>query len=109
MDEADKSIEAYDALYKSIPSIGFLNRKKRVVAYLKVTKLAQQLVDDQVISEDNAYYLLSILARKCSVFQKTAMMAALNLEKIDRKLIKPVGFKYANEMRSNLHMLPIDD
>ena len=108
MDEADKSIEVYDNLQKSIPSIGFLNRKKRVIAYLKVTKLAQKYVDDQQISEDNAYYLLSTLARKSSPFQKSAMMTALNLENIDRKLIQPVGFKYANKMRSNLHMLPID-
>lgn len=109
MDEADKSIEAYEKLLKSIPSIGILNRKKRVIAYLKVTKQAQKLVDDQIISEDNAYYLLSTLARKSTAFQKSAMMAALNLDNIDRKLIQFVGFKYANEMRSNLHMLPIDD
>lgn len=109
MDEADKSIEVYKELSKKMPSIGILNRKKRVIAYLKVTKLAQQYVDNKVISEENAYYLLSTLARKSSSFQKAAMMAALNLDKIDRKLFKFVGFKYANEMRSNLHMLPIDD
>lgn len=109
MDEADISIEVYETLEKSMPSIGILNRKKRVIAYLKVTKLAQKYVDDQIISEDNAYYLLSTLARKSAAFQKSAMMTALNLENIDRKLIQFVGFKYANEMRSNLHMYPIDD
>ena len=109
MDEADKSILAYDKLYRQIPSIGFLSRKKRVMAYLKVTKLAQQLIDEQEISEDQTLYLLSILARKCAPFRKATMMAALNLGSIDRKAIQPIGFKYANEFRCNLQMLPVDD
>ncbi len=109
MDEADKSMKAYDKLYQNIPSIGFLNRKKRVAAFLKVTALAQQMIDDQEISEDHAIFLLSILVRKCATFQKAAMMAALNLASIDRSVIKPVGFKYANEMRCSLQMLPVDE
>jgi hypothetical protein len=53
--------------------------------------------------------LLSILARKCAPFQKAAMMVALNLASISRKQIQPIGFRYANEMRCNLQMLPVDD
>ena len=109
MDEADKYLEAYEKLQNSIPSIGFLSQKKRVIAFLKVTKLAQQMIDEQEISEDNALYLLSTLAGKCAPFQKSAMMAALHLGHIGRKQIKPVGFKYANTMRCNLQMLPIDE
>lgn len=109
MDEADKSIEAYDKLYNSVPSIGFLSRKKRIIAFLKITKMTQQMIDDQDISEEQALYLLSILVRKCARFQKAAMMVALNLATISRKQIQPIGFRYANEMRCNLQMLPVDD
>ncbi|MCK5831264.1 MAG: hypothetical protein KAH20_13300 [Methylococcales bacterium] len=109
MDEADKSLEAYDKLNNNVPSIGFLSRKKRVIAYLKVTKFAQQLIDDKELSQENVLYLLSTLARKNASFQKAAMMVALNLSSIDRKLIQSVGFKYANDMRCNLHMTPIDE
>jgi len=109
MDEADKSLDAYEKLYQKLPSIGFLSRKKRVIAYLKVTKLAQQLIDDEEISEDNALYLLSVLARKSSSFQKAATMTALNLQQIDKAAIRAVGFKFANNLRCNLQMLPIDD
>jgi lipopolysaccharide biosynthesis regulator YciM len=108
MDEADTSIEAYDKLYKSVPTIGFLNRKKRVRAYIKVTNIAQQLIDEKEISEDQALYLLSILVRKYSSFQKASMMTALNLSDIDQKLISTVGFKYANDFRCSLNMLPVD-
>jgi vesicle coat complex subunit len=109
VDEADKSIEAYEKLYKSVPSIGFLSRKKRIIAFLKITKMTQQMIDDQDISEEQALYLLSILARKCARFQKAAMMVALNLASINRKQIQLIGFRYANEMRCNLQMLPVDD
>ncbi len=108
MDEADTSIKAYDRLFKSVPDIGFLNRKKRIRAYLKVTKVAQQLIDEEEVSEDQALYLLSILVRKYSPFQKASMMAALNLSDIERKLVSPIGFKYANDFRCSLKMMPVD-
>jgi len=109
MDEADKSLAAYETLSNSMPSIGFLSRKKRIIAFLKVTKKAQEMIDKQEISEDNALYLLSILTKKTANFQKAAMMAALHLATVDRKIIPAVGFRYANEMRANLQMLPVDD
>lgn len=109
MDEADKSLQAYDKLHQSVPSIGFLSRKKRIAAYLKVTGLAQRMIDDQEISEEQALYLLSILARKCAPFQKAMMMTALNLASIDRRLLQPVAFKYANEFRCSMQLLPVGD
>ncbi len=108
MNSNDESMEAFEALYQSMPPIGFLNRKKRVIAYLKVTKLAQKMVDDKVLDEDNAKYLLSVLARKYAPFQKAATMAALHLGTIDKAFISPLGFRYANDFRCNLNMLPVD-
>lgn len=109
MDEAEKSLEFYDTLCTTMPSIGFMSRKKRVYAYLDVTKKMQKLIDEQDISEENALFLLSVLVRKHSPFQKATMMAALNLANIDRKLIRPIGFRYANDFRCSLKMMPVDD
>jgi hypothetical protein len=109
VDDSDKSLEAYDRLHSSIPSIGFLSRKKRAIAYIKVTKLAQQILDEEEFSEENLLFLLSVLAKKNASFQKASMMMALNLSTINRKLIPLIGFKYANNMRCNLQMLPVDD
>ncbi len=108
MDEGDKSIAAYETLNTTMPSIGFLSRKKRVIAFLKVTKEAQKMIDDEELSAENALYLLSILAKKKADFQKSAMMTALNLTTINRQLISDIGFRYANEMRANIQMLPVD-
>jgi hypothetical protein len=108
MDSAEKSLEAYDTLAQSVPSIGILSRKKRVIAYIKVTKMTQEMLEKQEISEENALYLLSVLARKKADFQKAAMMTALNLAKIDQKIIPDIGFTYANEMRCSLQMYPVD-
>jgi len=108
MDEAEQSIQAYDKLYQSIPSIGFLSRKKRINAYLKVTDIIQHMIDEQEISEEHALFLLSILVRKSSPFQKATMMVALNLSNINKKHLQPIGFKYANEFRCSLQLLPVD-
>ncbi len=102
------SMAAYDELLESMPSIGILSRKKRVIAFIKVTQTAQKLVDNDQLSEENCLYLLSVLARKCANFQKSSVMTALNLSTIDLKLIPAIGFKYANAMRCNLQMLPVD-
>lgn len=109
MDDAEVSLEGYDKLSSNIPSIGFLSQKKRAIAYLKVTKLAQQMIDAGDISEDNALFLLSMLVRKDKSFQKAAMTASLRLADIDRKIISSVGFTYANNMRCNLQMHPVDN
>lgn len=105
----DKTAAIYDQLYNSIPPIGFINRKKRVVAFLKITNMLQVMVDNGEVSEDDGLYVLSVLVRKCSRFQKAAMMAALNLPTIDRKLISAIGFRYANDFRCSLRLYPVDD
>ena len=105
----DNALEAYDKLYSSIPPIGFMNRKKRVSAFLKITNMLQEMIDEEKVSEDDGLYLLSVLVRKCSRFQKAAMMTALNLKNIDRKLISNIGFKYSNDFRCSLRMYPLDD
>ncbi len=107
LDEVNQSIAVYEKLHQSIPPIGFLNRKKRVIAYLTVTQLAQGLIDASELSEENALFVLSLLVRKNASFQKAAMMAALHLATIDRQSIAAVGFTYANAVRCNMKLLPI--
>ncbi|KAF3980702.1 MAG: hypothetical protein HFP76_00710 [Methylococcales symbiont of Iophon sp. n. MRB-2018] len=105
----DKTLVAYDKLYSSIPPIGFINRKKRIAAFLKISNMLQIMVDKDEVSENDGLYLLSVLARKCSRFQKAAMMTALNLTTIDRSLVSDIGFKYSNDFRCSLRMYPVDD
>jgi len=109
MDEVDQSTEAYEKLLDNMPEIGFISRKKRIRAYIKITNMAQEMVDEQLISEENALFVLSMLGRKSANFQKATMMMVLNLPNFDIKLLKPIGFRYANERRCNLQMYPVDD
>lgn len=108
MEEAEKSLQAYDTLLESVPSIGFLSRTKRIKAYLKVTETAQKLIDAEEINEEEALFMLSILSRKHGAFQKAVMMTALNLPKIDKKVLTPIGFRYVNEFRASLQMTPVE-
>jgi len=79
-------LEVYEKFLKSMPSIGFVNRNKRIKAYIKVTNLAQKMIDNQEISEDEALFVLSIMAKKSN------------------PLSKAIGFKYADEMRCTLNL-----
>jgi hypothetical protein len=71
--------------------------------------MLQIMIDKDDISEDDGLYLLSVLVRKCSRFQKAAMMTALNLTTIERKYLSNIGFKYSNDFRCSLRMYPVDD
>ena len=70
-DEAEQSIAVYEKLYQRIPPIGFLSRKKRVMAYLTVTQLAQTLIDAGELSEDNAQFVLSLLVEKTRILSES--------------------------------------
>ncbi len=107
-DNADNAIKAFEKLARSVPDIGFLSRKKRVLAYLVVSTNAQRMIDNEEISEDEAIFILSLLMRKHRNFQKAAMMAALNLPKLDREMIKPIDRKYLNEVRKHLKHAPVE-
>ncbi len=107
-ESADNAIKAFEKLARSVPDIGFLSRKKRVLAYLVVSTNAQRMIDNGEISEEEAIFIFSLLMRKHRDFQKAAMMAALNLAKLDKEMIKPIDLKYLNEIRKHLKHAPVD-
>lgn len=102
--DTENSVLAFNRLTNHLPSIGFLNRKKRVMAYIKVTKLAQQMLDNQEITEEEALFVLSLMMRKHLDFQKAASMTALSLPQIGSEPLTKIGFLFANEMRKSLKM-----
>ena len=102
-------VEVYKKFHQSMPSIGFISRKKRIKAYIKVTNLAQKMINDEDINEDEAIFILSLMAKKSNDFRKAATMAALSLNTLPNNVLKAAGFRYANEMRCNLNLLPVDD
>lgn len=99
-----KTAEAYEKLLKNMPSIGFINRKKRIKAYIQLTKIADYMIKTNEISEDEALFILSLLMRKCSAFQKAAMMTALTLNSIGKDVISPIGVKFSLDVRKNLSL-----
>jgi len=107
-ESADNTIRAFEKLARSVPDIGFLSRRKRILAYLVVSTNAQRMVDNEEINEEEAIFILSLLMRKHRNFQKAAMMAALNLPKLDKEMIKPIDRKYLKEVRKHLKHAPVD-
>ncbi|MCF7970642.1 MAG: hypothetical protein K9L22_05690 [Methylococcaceae bacterium] len=99
-----KTTEAYEKLLKNMPSIGFVNRKKRIKAYMQLSKIADYMIENNEISEDEALFIFSLLMRKCSNFQKAAMMTALTLNSIGKGVLPPIGVKFSLDVRKNLSL-----
>ncbi|RLA16253.1 MAG: hypothetical protein DRQ62_16465 [Gammaproteobacteria bacterium] len=103
MQEEDPT-EAFEKLRKSMPSIGFINRKKRIKAYIQITNIAEYMLSTEEISEDQALFILSLLMRKCADFQKAATMTALGLNSMGKGVLSPIGLKFILEIRKNLSL-----
>ncbi|MDT8426462.1 MAG: hypothetical protein RQ733_10855 [Methyloprofundus sp.] len=99
-----KTTEAYEKLLKNMPSIGFINRKKRIKAYIQLAEIADYMIESNEINEDEALFIFSLLMRKCSNFQKAAMMTALTLNSIGKGVISPIGVKFSLDVRKNLSL-----
>ena len=49
-------------------------------------------------------FVFSLLMRKCSPFQKSAMMTALSLDSLPKNILSPIGLKFVLEVRKNLSL-----
>ena len=103
-----KTIKIFAELCDAMPPIGFFSRKKRVSAYITVTSKAQSLIDSNQSNDDEILFVFSLMVRKKKDFHKMAMMAALCLPKMATGLLTPIGFKYANDVRANMQLGPVN-
>jgi len=103
-DQERKTTEAYEKLLKNMPSIGFINRKKRIKAYIQLSEMAEYMIKNNEINEGEALFIFSLLMRKCSNFQKAATMTALTLNSIGKGVISPIGIKFSLDVRKNLSL-----
>ncbi|MCK5872321.1 MAG: hypothetical protein KAG26_05805 [Methylococcales bacterium] len=101
-------IEVYKQLLENMPSIGFINRTKRIKAFLYVANKAQKMIEAEEITEEEALFILSIMTKKSNTFRKAATMTALSLTTLPKGVINSVGFQYVNQMRCNLNLHPAD-
>jgi len=103
-ENADKITLAYEKIRKNMPSIGFLSPKKRIKAYINITKVVEFMIQSDEISEQDALFIFSMLMRKFSQFQKAASMTAMSLDKIGRHVMPPIGVQFAVAARRNLNL-----
>jgi len=105
MQETEQKIsEAYNKLHHSMPSIGFFSRKKRIQAFIDISKIADYMVTTDEVSAEEMLFIFSLLMRKLSSFQKSATMTAMSLDMIGRKVIAPIGVLFIVEVRKNLNL-----
>lgn len=104
MQEDDHISEVFEKLRKSMPPIGFINRKKRITAYIEMSKITEYMVNNEELTDEEALFVFSLLMRKCADFQKSATMTALGLNSIGKGIIPPIGLKFILEVRKNLSL-----
>ena len=100
----ESTTEAYEKLLENMPPIGIINRKKRIKGYIQLTEIAQYMITNGEMTEESALYILSIMMRKCSDFQKAATMTALSLDTIGKNVLSPIGLIFSIEVRKNLNL-----
>ncbi|BCG63135.1 MAG: hypothetical protein methR_P0826 [Methyloprofundus sp.] len=100
----ENTTEVFEKLRSNMPSIGFINRKKRIKAYIEITKIAEFMLDNEEISAEEMLFVFSLLMRKYSPFQKSAMMTALSLDSLPKNILSPIGLKFVLEVRKNLSL-----
>lgn len=100
----ESTTAAFEKLRDNMPSIGFISRKKRIKGYIQITEVAQYMISNQEITEESALYILSIMMRKVSNFQKAATMTAFSLKGIGKNAISPIGLQFVLEVRKNLNL-----
>ncbi|RLA26123.1 MAG: hypothetical protein DRQ62_00540 [Gammaproteobacteria bacterium] len=98
----DSTTAAYEKLLNNMPAIGLISRKKRIKGYIQLTEIAQYMIDNAEINDEGALYILSIMMRKCSDFNKAAMMTALSLKTVGKNVLSPIGLKFILDVRKNL-------
>jgi len=105
MQETEKKIsDAYNKLHHSMPSIGFLSRKKRIQGFIDIAKIADYMVSTEEVTEDEILFIFSLLMRKLPKFQKATTITAMSLDMIGRHVISPVGVRFIVEVRKNLNL-----
>ncbi len=100
----ESTTAAFEKLRDNMPPIGFISRKKRIKGYIQITEIAQYMISNQEITKESALYILSIMMRKVSDFQKAATMTAFSLKSIGKNAISPIGLLFAIEVRKNLNL-----
>lgn len=100
----ESTTKAFEKLRENMPSIGFINRKKRIKGYIQISEIAQYMISNEEMTNEGALLILSVMMRKCSDFQKAAMMTALSLNTIGKNILSPIGLTFVLEVRKNLNL-----
>jgi hypothetical protein len=96
-------------LSDSLPNFEASSQENRI----KVFEIAQEhihhLIDDQLLNDDQAFFLISLLFNRNTNFKKSALMMAVCLDQIDTDYLHPIGLRFANEIRRDLGLEPVPE
>ncbi len=89
-------------LSDSLPGFEASNQANRIKVFEVAQAHIQHLIEDQLLNEDQAFFLISVLFNHNTDFKKSALMMAVCLDQIEKDHLHPVGLRFANDIRGDL-------
>jgi len=94
-------------LSNSLPSFEASSQENRIRVFEMAQESINDLVQDRMLNEDQAFFLISLLFNHNTDFKKSALMTAVCLDQIDNENLHPVGLRFANDIRDDLGLDPV--
>lgn len=103
--EKPSALDIAAILRNEMPSIGFFSKSKRLSAYFFITARAEELAGADKALAMEALDLLSYLSKP---FNISALVVAMNMERIPTGSMSLVGWDYAN-LVADMSRLPASE
>jgi hypothetical protein len=89
-------------LSDSLPSFIASSQENRLRVFVIAQEHINNLIDDHLLNDDQAFFLISMLFNKNTDFKKSALMMAVCLDQVDTDHLHPIAIRFANEIRRDL-------
>jgi hypothetical protein len=89
-------------LSDSLPRFEASSQEQRIRVFEIAQTNIQKLIEDHLLNDDQAFFLISVLFNYNTDFKKSALMMAVCLDQVDSDQLHPVGLRFANDIRNDL-------
>jgi hypothetical protein len=96
-------------LSDSLPSFEASSQENRIKVFEVAQKHIHNFIDDKLMNDDQAFFLISLLFNQNTNFKKSALMMAVCLDQINTGHLHPIGLRFANEIRGDLGLEPVTE
>ena len=94
-------------LSASLPRFDAGSQENRIRVFEMAQEHIHHLIDDHLLNDDQAFFLISLLFNRNTDFKKSALMMAVCLDQVDTDHLHPIALRFVNEIRNDLRLEPV--